>query len=295
MLQHLFQLSLLLLGFVPAFAAELPYKVAHAAPLNASEKPLEENEKYSLVRVEFNGIAGDRLPGHLYLPRGKTGRRPAVLVQHGIGDKKQSEYIVQTCRLLAAQGVLALAIDAPERGERRTPGKKSASIFDTAAVQDWFRQHCGDYSRAFDYLATRAEVDPERFGYIGFSWGAITGITYAAHDARVKAMVSIGGGGNLVGYLGVPAAPGSEAKTPPSLDPAHNIAAFAPRPLLLVNAKRDTIILAPFAQALHKAAGIGSKVEWYDTDHYFGGVDREKILQSIVDFMQTKVSGVSPP
>lgn len=289
MLQRLIQLSLLGLGFVPASSVEPPYRVDHAAPLSATEKPLEENEKFSLVRVEFNGIAGDRVPGHLYLPKGKSGRLPAVLVQHGIGDKKQSEYIVQTCRLLAAQGVVALAIDAPDRGERRVNGKKSASILDPGAVQEWFRQHCGDYSRAFDFLAARADVDKERCGYIGFSWGAITGITYAAHDARVKALASIGGGGNLVGYLGLPATPGAEGKTPPSLDPAHNIGAFAPRPVLMVNAKRDTIILAPFAQALHKAAGEGSKVEWYDTDHYFGGVDREKILQGIVDFMKTKL------
>ncbi len=294
MLQRLIQLSLLGLGFAPAFAADLPYKVDHAAPLDATEKPLEENEKYSLVRVEFNGIAGDRVPGHLYLPKGKSGRLPAVLVQHGIGDKKQSEYIVATCRLLAGQGVVALAIDAPDRGERRVNGKKSASIFDQRAVQEWFRQHCGDYSRAFDFLATRADVDKARFGYIGFSWGAITGITFAAHDVRVKALASIGGGGNLVGYLGLPAIPGAEGKAPPSLDPAHNIGAFAPRPVLLVNAKRDTIVLAPFAQALHRAAGEGSKVEWYDTDHYFGGVDREKILQNIVEFIQTKLKSVAP-
>ena len=74
MLQRLIQLSLLGLGFAPAFAADPPYKVDHAAPLNATEKTLEENEKYSLVRVEFNGIAGDRVPGHLYLPKGKSGR-----------------------------------------------------------------------------------------------------------------------------------------------------------------------------------------------------------------------------
>ncbi len=294
MTRRLLQFSLLAFGFVPVLAAEPPYKTDHDAPLKSTEKTLDENEKYSLVRVEFNGIAGDRVPGHLYLPKGKSGRLPAVLVQHGIGDKKQSEYIVGTCRLLAEQGVIAFAIDAPDRGERRVNGKKSASILDPDAVQEWFRQHCGDYSRAFDYLATRADVDKAHFGLIGFSWGAFTGITFAAHDARVKAMVSIGGGGNLVGFLGLPATPGSEGKTPPSLDPAHNVGSFAPRPLLMVNAKRDTIVLAPFAQALHKAAGEGSKVEWYDTDHFFGGVDREKIMQSIIEFIKTKVNAAKP-
>ena len=279
-------------SFAAPAATTPPYRTAHDAPLEATEKPPEDKGTFTLVRVEFNGIAGDRVPGHLYLPKAVKGRVSAVLVQHGIGDKKHSEYIVQTGRILAESGVMALAIDAPNRGERRqAAGPEKTSIFDPASVHAWFRQHCGDYSRAFDYLAARADVDRDRLGYIGFSWGAITGITYGAHDARVKAMTSIGGGGNLVGYLGLPAAPGAEGQAPPSLDPAHHIAAFAPRPLLLVNTRRDTIVFPPFAQALHQAAGVGAKVEWYDTDHYFRGVDREKILRGVVDFMKTKLTG----
>jgi uncharacterized protein len=258
-----------------AASAQPPYRVAHDAPLKAEEKLLEEKEHYALHRVEFNGIAGDRVIGHLYLPKALKGRRPAVLVQHGIGDKKQS-----------AKGVVALAIDAPNRGERRQPGKESVSILDPASVHEWFRQHCGDYSRALDYLATRSEVDAGRLGYIGFSWGAITGITFAAHDARVKALASIGGGGNFGGYLGLAGFSGDGKQAPASLDPAHHIAAFAPRPLLLLNGRRDIIVPPAFASALHKAAGEGSRVEWHDTDHFFSGMDREKILDSVAEFLK---------
>ena len=292
MLLRLAALAFVLSSPIASRSAEAPYRVDHAAALKAEEKQLDQQDTYTLVRVEFNGIEGDRVPGHLYLPKDIKGRVPAVLVQHGIGDKKQSEYIVQTCRQLASKGVIALGIDAPNRGERRAAvGKEKTSILDPASVHKWFRQHCGDYSRAFDYLAARDDVDKDRLGYIGFSWGAITGITYGAHDPRVKAMTSIGGGGNLVGFLGVPPVPGADKKAPPSLDPAHNVAAFAPRPLLLVNAKKDTIVFPPFAEALHKAAGEGSKVEWYDTDHYFGGVDRENILGNVVDFMKSSLTG----
>jgi hypothetical protein len=44
-----------------------------------------------------------------------------------------------------------------------------------------------DSGQRFDYLATRADVAPERLGYVGFSWGAITGITFAAHDELWRA------------------------------------------------------------------------------------------------------------
>jgi len=270
--------------------AEAPYRVAHDAPLKAEERLLEEKEHHTLHQVEFNGIAGDRVIGHLYLPKALKGRRPAALVQHGIGDKKQSAYITATCRMLVARGVVALAIDAPNRGERRQPGKESVSILDPASVHEWFRQHCGDYSRALDYLATRSEVDAGRLGYIGFSWGAITGITFAAHDTRVKALASIGGGGNFGGYLGLAGFSGHGKQAPASLDPAHHIAAFAPRPLLLLNGKRDIIVPPAFASALHKAAGEGSRVEWHDTDHFFSGTDREKILGSVAEFLKSSLS-----
>ncbi|MBM3877199.1 MAG: dienelactone hydrolase family protein [Verrucomicrobia bacterium] len=286
-------IALVLVASAPAASrsAEAPFRVDHASPLQAEAKQLDQRDSFTLVRVEFNGIEGDRVPGHLYLPRNPTGRAPAVLVQHGIGDKKQAEYIVQTCRILASRGVIALGIDAPNRGERKdAAGPEKTSLLDPSSVHKWFRQHCGDYSRAFDYLASRDDVDKDRLGYIGFSWGAITGITYSAHDPRVKALASIGGGGNLVGFLGLPPVPGADKKSPPSLDPAHNVGGYVPRPLLFINGRKDTIVFPPFAEALHKAAGATAKVEWYDTDHYFQGVDREKILGGVVDFMKSKLS-----
>lgn len=278
-----------------ALLARPPYDEDHKAELAATEKVMKEQATFTHFRVEFNGIKGDRVPAHLYLPKSTNaihpGRLPAVLVQHGIGDKKTSAYITATCRLLAEKGVIAFAIDAPNRGERRQPGKDTTSIFDPASVHDWFRQHCGDYSRAFDYLVSRPDVAPAQLGYIGFSWGAITGITFVAHDARVKAMASIGGGGQFGDYLGKPAKGGEGKDAEPPLDPVYNISLIAPRPLLLVSARKDLIVLPVFASALHKAAGAGSKVEWYDTDHFFSGLDREKILGTTVDFVKQALAG----
>ena len=262
-----------------------PFKTDHKAPLAATVELIEKKETHTVYRVEFNGIAGDRVPGHLYLPLKIEGRRPAVLVQHGIGDRKSAEYITSSCRFFAELGVIALAIDAPNRGERRDKNRK-IDLTNIPVVHDWFRQHCGDYSRAFDYLETRADVEKGQFGYMGFSWGAITGVTYVAHDPRVRCMASIVGGGNLVGYLGLPGKGGAET----SLDPAHHVAAIAPRPLLMVNGKRDIVILPMFARALHSAAGEGSKVIWHDTDHTFSGVDRAKILLSVCEYVRDHIT-----
>ncbi len=265
-----------------------PFRTAHNATLKAEERELESNRDFAKLRVEFNGIEGDRVPGHLYLPKaaGAARRRPAILVQHGIGDRKQAEYVVECCKLIAARGMIALAIDAPHRGERKVPGAKSPEIWNLTEVRAWFRQHCGDYSRALDYLATRPDVDGSQLGYIGFSWGAITGITFAAHDPRVRCVGSVVGGGNLLGALG------------PELDPARTVGRIAPRPLLFLNATKDQVVLRPFAESLHKAAGKGAVVRWHETDHIFRGTDRPRIMGELADFMKAHIAPlplIAPP
>jgi len=254
----------------------VPFKVDPKAPLKSEAKIIETEKEFTKYRIEFNGIEGDRVPGHLYLPKEIRGRVPAVLVQHGIGDKKRAAYIVECCKMLNARGIIALAIDAPERGERKGPGKSGPNMVNLFAVQAWYRQHCGDYSRALDYLESRPDVDARRLGYVGFSWGAMTGVTFTAHDPRVKAMTSVVGGG-LIGLLGK------------QLDPVSNVRRIAPRPLLFINAKQDQIVLRPFANALHKAAGPHAIVKWYDTDHTFSTFDRAKIMALLSDFMREKL------
>ncbi len=270
----------------PAVQTRSPFRTDHVSPLAPEEKPMESGEKFTKLLITFNGIAGDRVPGHLYVPKNSSGRRPAVLVQHGIGDKKRAAYIIAKCERLAALGVIALAIDAPNRGDRHDKAKPGISFLDPASVQKWFQQHCGDYSRALDYLGSRADVDGERLGYVGFSWGAITGITFAAHDERVRVMSSIGGG-SLAGYLTIAAKPGEQPAQ--SLDPADHIFRFAPRPLLLINSTKDQLVLPVVARLLHAAAGPGSEIKWYETDHFFNGIDRDAVLQSVAEYMKAKL------
>ena len=43
--------------------------------------------------------------------------------------------------------------------------------------------------------------------------------------------------------------------------------------------------MMPWAESLHKAAGAGSKVVWLETDHYFKGLDRGVVCDSVIEFM----------
>lgn len=285
----------------PVAAPARPYPTAHDAPLKPTQSFVGRTATYTQYRVEFNGIRGDRVPGYLYVPNDRRTRHPAALVQYGTGGHKGVNYIVALDQIFVSHGFVVLTIDAPMRGERRPPaeaarppqGRSIVSALAASIVQNLkdaadnggrFPQYCGDYSRAIDYLVTRPEVDPSRIGYCGISWGAITGITFAAHDPRVKAVVSMVGGGNFLGTLPANLTE-NVSDISRQIDPVYHVALIAPRPLLFINVLHDQLVPRFFAESLHKAAGAGAKVMWMDTDHFFHGTDYLELGTSVVKFL----------
>jgi len=149
--------------------------------------------------------------------------------------------------------------------------------------------YCGDYSRAIDLLTTRPEVDKERLGFVGISWGAITGITFVAHEPRIKAMASLVGGGNFLGMVTTENAQKVQPQISQLGDPIYHVARIAPRPLLFVNVTKDQLILRPWSESLHKAAPA-AKVVWLETDHYFNGLNRAEVCGTVIEFMEKELT-----
>jgi dienelactone hydrolase len=257
-----------------------PYRVDHSAPLAVKERLVDTTSNYSKYHVEFNGIQHDRVPAFVYVPSDGKPIHPAVLLQYGSGGNKSTNYIVAMAEQFVDGGFVVLTIDVPNRGARHVKGPVS-SFRQTGT----FLQTLGDYSRAVDYLTTRNDIDKDRIGFAGISLGAITGLTFVAHDARVHAMASIVGGANLLGALKVAINPEVQ-KIAERIDPFYHVALIAPRPLLLLNATHDQLVPKFFGEQLHKAAPANAKKVWVDTDHFFHGVDRRAVLAQVIDFMR---------
>ncbi len=284
-------------GSVVAFASlagaepATPFPMAHGKPLNVQVRRVSGTSEYQQFRVEFDGISGDRVPAYLYVPQAGAKPCPAVLLQYGIGGNKNTDYIVEIGQQFVAQGFIVLTIDAPMRGERKRPGTKRPLLGQFS--RSLFSQYCGDYSRAVDYLASRPDVDCKRLCYMGISWGAITGVTYAANDPRIRVVASMVGGGNFAGLLSGWRADDGK-KSIPSLDPVDNVARIAPRPLLMLNVTQDQLVPRPYAEALHKAAGKGAEVRWLETDHFFRTVNRQEVVAGVIRFIQRKLKAGIP-
>ena len=107
-----------------------------------------------------------------------VGRRPVVVALHGTGGNKESQLTL--LKELAGLGFIGVAIDGRYHGERARVGKGSAE-YNEAILRAYRngREHpflydtVWDVLRLIDYLETRADVDTERVGLIGFSKGGM--------------------------------------------------------------------------------------------------------------------------
>ena len=122
------------------------YTYDRGLPLNAKLKPLDEtteNRRYSLT---YDSVHDQRVTAILAIPKQFAAPFPAVLLMHGSGGHKDSDYIHAASNDLTKQGYATVSVDAQYRGDRKradvtgellnpdrfecaTPGCRRSSIF----------------------------------------------------------------------------------------------------------------------------------------------------------------------
>jgi dienelactone hydrolase len=171
----------------------------------------EDRGDYTVEKFQFDNEAGSTVPGYLLLPKGASGRRPAILYCHWHGGEYAigKEELFQARHTpeapgpaLARRGYVVLAIDASGFGERNGQGpdgpnerdytaEETASKFNLWVGRTFWGMLLRDDLIALDYLASRPEVDPERIGVTGMSMGATRTWWLMALDERLKTGVAI--------------------------------------------------------------------------------------------------------
>lgn len=132
-----------------------------------------------MEKVTFTS-EGIECSAFLGIPDGAGNRRnPAVVLGHGFGIRKES--LIDASRHLNAAGFVTLAIDYRSFGE--SAGEPRGSLFPMNEVED--------FRGAISWLGRRDEVNPERIGILGISFGGGVVIMTAALDRRVKAVVAM--------------------------------------------------------------------------------------------------------
>lgn len=163
------------------------------------------------------------LPGVLWTPdRGPAGGGPVIVLGHGGGQHKRAEGIVALARKLVTElGVAAVAVDAPNHGDR------SDERYDRVAAENQARvaagEDLGEVIAELQELAARQTVPewrgvldaledhlgPGPVGYWGVSLGCGLGVPFVAAEPRVAAAVlglggAYGASAEQAGRIAVP-------------------------------------------------------------------------------------------
>ncbi len=162
-------------------AAQWPFDENNATNIAYSNKKRECYTKYAAIAdhhieavwIPFEGKA---IPAWFHLPPGYTGGRlPVVIAIPGMDSYKEILVSLYGDRFLT-RGAALLAIDGPGQYEAPMLG-----IY--YSTERWMTVG----KPLVDWLVARKEVDAERIGLSGTSFGTFFGTILAAHEPRVRA------------------------------------------------------------------------------------------------------------
>lgn len=214
------------------------------------------------VALTFD-VAGESVPALLLLPL-EPRPAPAALLLHGYSSRKEQMSDSAGHALLAA-GVASLGVDLPLHGERGGQGGGAGLSPDEfrnplSLARRW-RAAIEECRVALRLLAELPELDATRLAIVGYSMGAYLGVTVAAREPAVRALV-LAAGGDIP--ADVPYAPLVRTL----VDPIRSVRQFAGRPLLVVHGRHDRTIRPDQAERLFAAAGEPREMLWYDGGHW---------------------------
>ena len=156
---------------------------------------------FHIEKLIFESLPGVYVTALLYVPNENNGtKHPAILVPAGHAPDGKGHYQA-LCQRLVQRGYVVLAWDPVGQGERSQfwNAKSGKSRYNLICAEhavlgnlaylagtNLARWEIWDGLRAFDYLLTRPEVDPDRINITGTSGGGFQAMHIAALEPRIK-------------------------------------------------------------------------------------------------------------
>ncbi|MGI8784431.1 MAG: alpha/beta hydrolase family protein [Acidobacteriota bacterium] len=163
----------------------------------APQSSAVEREGLLVEHGSFASQIGERVPFLVVKKQTASRPLPVVIVLHGTGGTKEGQFPL--LKRLADRNFIAFAMDGRLHGERGG-NRAGKNRYQEAIIRAWrekdpsgqerpfYYDTVWDLWRALDYLQTRADVDGNRIGAIGFSKGGIE-LWLSAGDERIKVAI----------------------------------------------------------------------------------------------------------
>ncbi|MFH1541736.1 MAG: acetylxylan esterase [bacterium] len=136
--------------------------------------------------------------GYYCYPTKSEGKLPAILISHGGGGTA----VLANTIVWARRGYAVLAIDLPGKGEQRAGSRSTGPNMDVPTLltveplENNYLIHAVAATRnGITFLTMQKEVDVERIGMVGLSWGGVLTLLTNGQDTRLKTAVNVFGAG----------------------------------------------------------------------------------------------------
>lgn len=238
---------------------------ATRTPLHARITGTLPREGYRIEKLIFESQPGCFVTANVYVPTTGPGPFPAILGAQGHSLEGKAYPTYQTAFItLALQGNIVLAFDPPGQGERYeqrdAAGKMQLLGHFSPGLQcmltggNIVRYFMWDGIRAVDYLLTRPDVDPKRIGACGNSGGGTQSAFLAVMEPRIAVAAP------SCYWTSWPALWAKAGPQDPEqvlhqtikrgIDYSDVLIAFAPKPIIMLTATKDSFPIAG-AHAAH--------------------------------------------
>ena len=197
-----------------------------AVPLNAAIEISEERLDWKYEFVSFDTSGGERMFAHLFLPLDVPPPYQVVIVWPGIGALLVDRYGGTADEKFIVRNGRAVAIPVMAGTWQRR--RSTVPDWTTIAGKDLSIEQVRDFRRAIDYLESRSDIQADKIGYYGVSWGGRMGPLVLAVEPRIKVAVL-----NQAGFI-------------PTVHRDTNPVHFLPRvtvPVLQFNGLYDAVFL----------------------------------------------------
>jgi cephalosporin-C deacetylase-like acetyl esterase len=213
-------------------------------------------------------------------------KRPAVISLPILNGDENLNTMV--CAFLAKHGVPSIMFTLPYYGERGNKEIRKRMENEPELIIQAIEQTFADIKRTADLLRSRPEIDPQKVGITGISFGGILSASAAEMDERFYKTALLLAGGDLLKIINHAKETRSlsqaldklpqEKKTAlqkkfAEIDPLTNASKLRARAangrVLMLNAAQDEVIPRQCTERLAAEIGIQDKIIWFDgLGHY---------------------------
>jgi cephalosporin-C deacetylase-like acetyl esterase len=238
------------------------------SPLTIEESTVEYRNGAKVHDISYSGLDDGRIKAYLVRPNVRGSFAGIIFVHPGPGDRSN---FLDEAVALANMGAVSLLINAPwaypEFGAR-------AMGMTAEDMRTMFIQTTKDIRRGVDLMLSQSDVDANRTGYVGHSFGALLGGILSGVEKRIQAYVLMAGTGSFtdVAVLNMSDLKGDALeeyrRTMEPIDPVRYVGHAAPSSLFFQFGLQDNFYPKEKFLDYYEAGSEPKSVRWYEADHY---------------------------